>query len=93
MEEVRDEAELERRVVQYGCPIWARKRSIRAHIAEVPDNWFLRFMVGEKYGKGWRKMAEGDGGVVLYHAPTVLSAIETEKYKRKYNYAAEPKLK
>lgn len=85
--------EYESRVVRYGCPIWARKSAIRAHIAEVPDNWFLRFMAGEKYGRGWRKMAEGDGGAVLFHAPTVLAAVETEKYKRKYNYQPEPKAK
>ena len=88
-----DMREIEDRIVKYGCPIWARKDSIRKHIAEVPDNWFLRFMAGEKYGKGWRKMAEGDGGAVLFHAPTILVAIETERYKRKYNYRAEPKAK
>ena len=85
--------ELEDRVVKYGCPLWARKKTIRDHIAEAPDNWFLRFMAGEKYGQGWRKMAEGDGGVILFHSPTVLAAIEDGRYKRKYNYAPEPKAK
>lgn len=83
----------EARVAAYGCPLWARKETIRKTLAEAPDNWFLRYMAGEKYGAGWCKMAEGDGGVVLFHAPTVLAAIESEKYKRKYNYAAEPRSK
>lgn len=86
-------ADLEARVAAHGCPLWARKETIRKTLAEAPDNWFLRYMAGEQYGAGWRKMAEGDGGVVLFHAPTVLAAIESEKYKRKYNYAAEPRRK
>ena len=59
----------EARVVKYGCPVWARKETIRKHIAEAPDNWFLRYMAGEKYGEGWRKMAEGAGGATGGDAP------------------------
>ncbi len=71
--------------------IWGRKEDIRREVANVPDNWLIRFKAARP--NDWRKMGEGDGSVCLYRASAILDAVESGELKRKYKYAAEPELK
>ena len=68
--------------------VWGRAADIKREVANVPDNWLIRFAVS--HPDDIRKLGDARCSTLLYRTEAVLTAIETGECKRKYNYGAEP---
>ena len=60
--------------------VWASMKSIRAEVADVPENWLLRFAT--KRPGDIRKMGDSVNSTLLFRSAAVLDAIEAGELKR-----------
>ena len=60
--------------------VWASMKSIRAEVADVPENWLLRF-ASSRPGD-IRKMGDSTNSTLLFRSSAVLDAIEAGELKR-----------
>lgn len=60
--------------------IWASAAAVRAEIADVPENWLIRFAATRP--DDTRKLGESSNSKLLYRSSAVLEAIESGELKR-----------
>lgn len=59
---------------------WASKKSLTASVADVPDNWLVRFAAAQP--NDIRKFGSARNSTLLYRSEAVLAAIEDGRYFR-----------
>lgn len=66
--------------------IWASAAAVRAEIADVPENWLIRFAAARP--NDIRKFGESANSKLLFRSAAVLDAIECGELKRPAGGAA-----
>ena len=68
--------------------VWGRAKDIQREVANVPENWLIRFAVMRP--DDVRKLGDERNSSLLFRVSAVLDAIETGECNRKRKFKPDP---